>query len=392
MKPEEPPTAGEVSADREFFEEKIASHEREGFIWQKLHDPRSYDFKKTENKKYNERLRMPKFSFSLNEAENEEAIEAIMTFVLGLVSEPPAAQYIYNPPPRERAIAEGRQLLERFNCGGCHVLEHDRWEIAYEPGWAEEFTPNKFSGVAPEFDDFAFLRPHFTPEQVEASLAIDRGNRRHASLIGAPARRREGGTLARYESDETPIEAGDKTTPVGYYEFTLYEPALINGDVWPSGLFNLRVQPSMLERTRPGSDELRVFPASGGDLARLLFPLVIQDNPTYNNESKAPEAWGWLPPPLPGEGRKVQTDWLHAFLIDPYPIRPAAVLRMPKFNMSSEEAQSLANYFAAVDARSTRTTSISGRERVIWRARRRSIRNDWMTRLRSWQINATSAT
>ena len=76
---------------------------------------------------------------------------------------------------------------------------------------------------------------------------------------------------------------------------------------------------------------------------------MIQDNPTYNNESKAPEAWGWLPPPLPGEGRKVQTDWLHAFLLDPHPIRPAAVLRMPKFNMSSEEAQSLANYFAAVD-------------------------------------------
>ena len=61
------------------------------------------------------------------------------------------------------------------------------------------------------------------------------------------------------------------------------------------------------------------------------------------------EAYGWLPPPLIGEGNKVQTAWLHDFLLDPYPIRPAVFLRMPKFNMSSAEATALANYFAAVD-------------------------------------------
>ena len=61
------------------------------------------------------------------------------------------------------------------------------------------------------------------------------------------------------------------------------------------------------------------------------------------------QAWGWLPPPLVGEGQKVQTDWLHNFLMDPFPIRPAVVLRMPKFNMSSEEASMLVHYFAAHD-------------------------------------------
>ena len=50
-----------------------------------------------------------------------------------------------------------------------------------------------------------------------------------------------------------------------------------------------------------------------------------------------------------GEGRKVQTAWLHDFLLDPHPIRPAVVLRMPKFNMSPAEAGKLVNYFAAVD-------------------------------------------
>ena len=47
------------------------------------------------------------------------------------------------------------------------------------------------------------------------------------------------------------------------------------------------------------------------------------------------------------EGDKVQPDWLHGFLMDPIPIRPAAVMRMPNFHMSSDEAGKLVNYFAA---------------------------------------------
>jgi cbb3-type cytochrome oxidase cytochrome c subunit len=65
---------------------------------------------------------------------------------------------------------------------------------------------------------------------------------------------------------------------------------------------------------------------------------------------KGPESWGWLPPPLINEGAKVQTDWLHNFLLDPFPIRPGVVLRMPKFNMSPQEATMLVNYFAARDS------------------------------------------
>jgi hypothetical protein len=105
----------------------------------------------------------------------------------------------------------------------------------------------------------------------------------------------------------------------------------------------------MLASNGSNGEQKNVYPARGGDLARLLFPVVVSGNPIYNTDAKAEEAWGWLPPTLHGEGRKVQTDWLHRFLLDPHPIRPAAVLRMPKFNMSSQEAQTLANYFAAVD-------------------------------------------
>ena len=71
------------------------------------------------------------------------------------------------------------------------------------------------------------------------------------------------------------------------------------------------------------------------------------------------------------EGNKVQTQWLHDFLLNPYPIRPAVVLRMPRFNMSSEEASQLANYFAAVDdaqypvpGRPSHRSQLSGATRI----------------------------
>ena len=76
---------------------------------------------------------------------------------------------------------------------------------------------------------------------------------------------------------------------------------------------------------------------------------MIADEKQINPNVKPDDAWGWLPPPLVGEGRKVQTGWLHKFLLNPQTIRPPAVLRMPKFNFQSHEAASLVNYFAAVD-------------------------------------------
>ncbi|MDZ4820558.1 MAG: hypothetical protein SGJ20_16455, partial [Planctomycetota bacterium] len=357
----EQPSEADLLQDEEFFLEKIKSHEREGFIWQKLHQPRAFDYKKvvlTEAKRYNDRLRMPKFSFSQDRAGNEQAIEAIMTFVLGLVTEPPTSQYLFKPSPRDSAIIEGRKVLEKYNCGGCHVLEMDRWVIEYEPGWTSELEPNKFQGVSqekdgkeiigpPDFDDYAFLKPHFTPHQIDVSLNTNRRGRRTATLVGAPVRNPVTGKIAGYDEEGLPIEADDTTTPASIFEFTLYDPVLINGDPVAVGSKDLQIQKSMLASRSPGSTVPRVYPAWGGDLARWLYPVVIADENVSTDS--APQAWQYLPPTLAQEGRKVQTNWVYDFLLDPHLIRPAVVLRMPKFNMSPKEAQALANYFAAAD-------------------------------------------
>ncbi|NOX53501.1 MAG: hypothetical protein GXP27_03515, partial [Planctomycetes bacterium] len=78
-----------------FFYNSLIRHQRAGFLWQKLREPRSYDYLAIQTKKYDERLRMPQFAFT------EQQIEAIATFVLGLVSDPPPEPYVYRPDRRE---------------------------------------------------------------------------------------------------------------------------------------------------------------------------------------------------------------------------------------------------------------------------------------------------
>ena len=319
-----------VDPDTGYFLEKLLAHDRQGFLWQKLREPRSYDYKKTENKSYNERYRMPQFPFDAEER------EAVMTFVLGLVAEPPAEEFLHRPDRREQARLDGLVVAEQYNCGGCHVLETDRWDVRYEPGEL---------GEAPTLADYAFLQPHFPVKKLEDSLETDRRGRRLASLHGMPILDPETGKPELVDQDFVPIdreEADEDPEIIPHRPFMLYRDAIVDGEPWAVGSQTIYVPEDALAAGK-------TYPPRGGDLARLLFPVVIADEKEINPNVKPSDAWGWLPPPLVGEGSKVQSGWLHKFLLAPHPIRPAAVLRMPRFHFSTQEAAALVDYFAAVD-------------------------------------------
>jgi hypothetical protein len=158
-----------------------------------------------------------------------------------------------------------------------------------------------------------------------------------------PSRDEATGRPRLVDADGVPIEADDKESP-RFFEFIPFRPATVNGEVRKVGLQTLKI-PATLDGKGPARGQS--FPGLGGDLAKYLYPHVIADEKKNNPNVVANEAWGWLPPPLHNEGEKVQTNWLHDFLMDPTPIRPAVVLRMPNFHMSSDEASKLVDYFAA---------------------------------------------
>ncbi|MGH7772170.1 MAG: c-type cytochrome [Candidatus Binatia bacterium] len=51
------------------------------------------------------------------------------------------------------------------------------------------------------------------------------------------------------------------------------------------------------------------------------------------------------PPPLNGQGEKVQSSWFFSFLKEPVPLRPWLQLRMPTFGFTDAEANLLVSYF-----------------------------------------------
>ena len=319
---------GDFDDHASYYIQALNSHARDGFIWQKLRMPRSYDYKTTKNKGFNELLRMPKFPLS------EAQREAVITFVLGLVNESPAEKFVYHPTPEREALIEGRAVLERFNCAGCHTLEMEQWRIAFEEG---------LFGSPSEVVDYPFLDKHFSRNEIAESLVTDQRGKYHATLHGQTVMSEEDVAPQRFDEDGLPLEPDDDESDP-YYRFTLWRDALVQGESWPVGLQDLMVP---ARRVGFGPDDGQAYPAFGGDLARYLYPKVIAKAQEVNPQVKGSEAWGWLPPPLMTEGEKVQPDWLHDFLMDPTAIRPAVVLRMPNFKMASDEAAKLVNYFAA---------------------------------------------
>ena len=128
------------------------------------------------------------------------------------------------------------------------------------------------------------------------------------------------------------------------YSFTTWEPASLTkpGSEVDAGL----KLPGSLFVTQQ-SHLVNLKKAQTGGFAEWLVRRSMGDE---FNPKAFDDAWQNGPPPLFGEGFKVQTEWLYRFLREPDQIRFLKTgLRMPKFNMSAEEARILANYFAAAD-------------------------------------------
>ena len=265
---------------------------------------------KTETKGYDERLRMPKFPF------NEEEIEAISTFVLGLVADPPAKEYIFTPQGPEKARIEGERLLDRYNCVGCHMLEMPEIHYAIEPS---EITASTLqSGDFPAARDLLLkLKP---PRKALT------GDKQKVTLQGAektlPVMRFHGLIMNRPDPSDPPEDQE--------YAYDSWETLDVDGKtVFPASRLlvkKLRLAPARRPRTA-----IR-FPG-----AAVTSPQWLVEKLSTVRDLNRQLAWQMAPPPLYKEGIKVQTPWLYQFLREPYRLRQTTVLRMPRFNMSAEE-------------------------------------------------------
>jgi len=108
---------GSKVIERLEFNDAPIEHTHFDFAYTKLRNPRIYDLGMPRVQKPYERLRMPRFGFSPEEARD------LATFLVGLVSDPIPAKGRFHPDTRQSDIIRGRQIVRRYNCQGCHVIE-----------------------------------------------------------------------------------------------------------------------------------------------------------------------------------------------------------------------------------------------------------------------------
>jgi mono/diheme cytochrome c family protein len=337
------------------YAEALEHHRREGFLNQKLLEPRSYDYHRGPT--WNDRLRMPQFRFARTKKhagesdeayqaradfEEAEAREAVMTFILGLVAEPMPLKYLNKPAPDRLAEVKGHQVLEKFNCAGCHQLRSGVYEFKTTPEGLEVLDKISKSSKSESNQDHIF--PGHNAWVGAAQTTPDR-----LTVFGTQPRL----NITDYPRPMLTVRMTDALRFAGQDHVVRNVPAAYNAPMNPDDL---------VQRADPW----------GGTFVDVMIKYMKV------SESEAEKVRYVTPPPLIREGERVQPDWLYGFLLNPPPVRPKnfMMLRMPKFNMSNEDARALTNYFSGV-SRNTNPgagvnaeyVSVPEREDHYWRAR-----------------------
>ncbi|HYI08897.1 MAG TPA: c-type cytochrome [Thermoanaerobaculia bacterium] len=113
-------------------------HTVPSWIYNKVRSPRVYDDRRT--KPYNDKLKMPNFHLSPEEA------RLVTSVVVGLTKEKIADNRLAASDSRMRQVEQGRKLISQNNCRGCHVVNR------------------RGRAIAPLIADENFLPPDLTPQ------------------------------------------------------------------------------------------------------------------------------------------------------------------------------------------------------------------------------------
>jgi cytochrome c2 len=326
-----------------YFADMLDHHHRtrEGFLHLKLMDPRSFDY--GEIKTWDDRLRMPQFKFARpkrnpNETREEyeartiheeaEAREAVMTFILGLVADPIPSRFVNTPTGDKLNEVKGRKVLDKFNCYGCHIVR---------PG-SLEFKPG----------NFARFESH--PEVYKHELPYSRDDYFHPEDIAWAGRDQTTPDRVTVHGVNPPIEVkfDEEDEPSKDVKLWLMQAFRYHQGGQKNG--NLRDIPAGATLFLSPDTITNTVPQYGGKFTdQIVQYLQRKDRENFAGAAKLSNAYAAAPPTLINEGEKTQPDWLYKFLLNPHEIRPLTVLRMPKFSLSPDEAQTLVNYFGAAD-------------------------------------------
>lgn len=198
------------------------AHTRHDWVKTKVLRPRVWDEGKEKVKDYNELLKMPSFGMSEREA------LAVTANVIGFTKETAAAAKKAGAADGSRmaAMAEGRKLITRFNCQGCHLIEghgHAIQQVIQDPAM---LPPNLAAEGARVQADWLFsylhdpsqvkMRPWLTARMPTFGFTDEQAN----TVVGYFAAREKQKPFA-----SRPVAAHARDLAVGQVVFTMFQCA-----------------------------------------------------------------------------------------------------------------------------------------------------------------------
>lgn len=266
--------------------------------------------------------------------QEDKAREAVMTFVLGLVAEPVPLQSVNQPKGDRLAEVKGRQILEKYNCQSCHLVRPGYFEFKATAN-VRKYLKNQHTVYSEGQTNYLFPEHYFwtgnDPKNSTVKAMINwpvtsEGKAEFNLLealrfLGPDRSMYDIGTLQKIEVGPDGIRPQDMVTPP------------------PAAFASAGELDHYLTAHGP-------FGGTFGEaLAKYLMEKTAKDATPLNFSN----ARSSTPPFLTAQGERTQPEWLYPFLLNPHPVRKMPVLRMPRFNMSSDEAKVLVEYFAAVE-------------------------------------------
>jgi len=302
-------------------------HYREGWLERKLTYPRTYDRDKSKTPK--DKLRMPRFDLEPGE------VHALSTFVLGLVAcDVDRARMV--PSTEQASVERGERALRRKGCLACHVLEPPR--VTYEedsggvvtlaaevlPLSSEEPLPPPMESLAVFWEEVEAVEDYYEEPVTELGLrllAVEPDHGLPGDVVVVPRERLCG---------VTPGLGGDFVRHVTEYY----------------ALGTLVANPEH-DPDDPESDPYWRWSLGYDEGLGNLIEDVDGELRCYAEETYDKLRWTFAPPVLIDAGRRLQTDWLYAFLEDPPAIRQQMRVRMPSFDFDPGEAEAIADCLAS---------------------------------------------
>jgi mono/diheme cytochrome c family protein len=203
-------------------------------------------------------------------------------------------------PPAPTELQLGKRLFVEKGCSSCHVIAGIQTQTDFGPD-----LTSTGSKTVPQLDFGTSRIPHNLIAYLQAK-------------VGDPQSVNPSARMPQYHFEPGDLDA--VTTAM----------LSMRGPLGTPGLADL-----VASATRP------VF-RPAGDFARLYSRYKCNVCHRFNG------AGGTLAPDLTYEGSRAQPKWLISFLKTPQTIRPMLTYRMPQFNMTDQEAATIAAYLEMV--------------------------------------------